>query len=121
MTDELVKVAQLDQLPPGGRKLCTVANRRIALFHLDGAIYAIDNHYTHRDGPVGAGELKETVITCPWHGWRFNVTTGRCLEPSGAKLRRYPVHVNGNDILVDIAETESHERDESIYSGTHVS
>ena len=58
MTDELVKVAQLDQLPPGGRNLCTVADRRIALFHLDGTIYAIDNHCTHRDGPVGAAEMK---------------------------------------------------------------
>lgn len=42
MTDELVKVAQLDQLPSGGCKLCTVADRRIALFHLDGTIYAIE-------------------------------------------------------------------------------
>lgn len=112
----LIKVARTDQLPQGTRKLCTVKDRRIALFNLDGTIHAIDNHCTHRDGPVGAGELKDAVITCPWHGWRFNVTTGRCLEPEGESLRHYPVTVEGNDILIDGAETSSQDNGDDIYS-----
>ena len=102
VTEKLIKVAEIDQLPAGDRKLCTLADRRIALFNLDGTIYAIDNHCTHRDGPVGTGELKGGVITCPWHGWRFNVTTGRCLE-GGANLRCYSVHVEGSDVFVDVS------------------
>ena len=85
---ELIKVAQTDQLPAGARRLCKIEDRRIAFFNLGGAHYAIDNLCTHRDGPVGAGELNDVVITCPWHGWRFNVTSGRCLE-GGANLRCY--------------------------------
>ena len=95
---ELIKVARTDQLPVGARKLCTIEDRRIAIFNLDGTLYAIDNHCSHRDGPVGAGELNDVVITCPWHGWRFNVTSGRCLE-DGANLRCYPVHVEGSDVF----------------------
>lgn len=109
MPKKRTKVAELDQLPFGARKLCSVEDRRIALFNLDGTIHAIDNHCTHRDGPVGAGELRDAVITCPWHGWRFNVTTGRCLEPQGENLRQYPVTVEGNDILIDVAATSSQE------------
>ena len=116
MTAKLIKVAELDQLRPGARKLCTVDDRRIALFNLDGTIYAIDNHCTHRDGPVGAGQLNNTVITCPWHGWRFNVATGRCLEPEGNDLRQYPVSIEGNVVLIDIAAAPSHEKSDGIYS-----
>jgi nitrite reductase/ring-hydroxylating ferredoxin subunit len=116
MTTKLIKVAELDQLRPGARKLCTVDDRRIALFNLDGTIYAIDNHCTHRDGPVGAGQLNDTVITCPWHGWRFNVATGRCLEPGGKDLRQYPVSVEGNVVLIDFTEAVGNEKDDGIYS-----
>jgi sulfite reductase (ferredoxin) len=114
MTKKLIKIAEVAQLPVGERKLSTVEDRRIALFNLDGTIYAIDNHCTHRDGPVGAGELKEGVITCPWHGWRFNVTTGYCLE-GGANLRCYPVYVEGNDVLVDVTPTDESNSDDDIY------
>jgi nitrite reductase/ring-hydroxylating ferredoxin subunit len=111
---ELIKVARTDQLPAGEPKLCTVEDRRIALFNIDGTIYAIDNHCTHRDGPVGAGELKEGMITCPWHGWRFNVTTGHCLE-GGANLRCYPVRVEGSDLLVDVTPTDGTNDDDAIH------
>ena len=116
MTTKLVKVAELDQIRPGTRRLCTVEARRIALFNLDGTIYAIDNHCTHRDGPVGAGQLNDTVITCPWHGWQFNVATGHCLEPGGKNLRQYPVSVEGNVVLIDFAEAASLEKNDGIYS-----
>ncbi|HTQ39653.1 MAG TPA: Rieske 2Fe-2S domain-containing protein [Pirellulales bacterium] len=116
MTTKLVKVAELDQLRPGTRKLCSVDDRRIALFNLNGTIYAIDNHCTHRDGPVGAGQLNDTVITCPWHGWQFNVATGQCLEPGGKNLRQYPVSVEGNVVLIDFVEAASPEKDDGIYS-----
>jgi sulfite reductase (ferredoxin) len=111
---ELIKVARTDQLPVGARKLCNIEDRRIAIFNLGGTLYAIDNHCTHRDGPVGAGELNDAVITCPWHGWRFNVTSGRCLE-DGANVRCYPVHVEGSDVLVDVTPTDESNSDDDIY------
>ena len=111
---ELIKVARTDQLPDGARKLCSVEDRRIAIFNLGGSLYAIDNRCTHRDGPVGAGELNDAVITCPWHGWRFNVTSGRCLD-GGGDLRCYPVHVEGNDVLIDVTPTDQSHDDDGIY------
>jgi len=50
---ELIKGARTDQLPVGACKLCTIKDRRIAIFNLDGFLYAVDNHCSHRDGPVG--------------------------------------------------------------------
>ena len=111
---ELIKVARTDQLPVGARKLCTIEDRRIALFNLGGTLYAIDNHCPHRDGPVAAGELNDSVVTCPWHGWRFNVTDGRCLE-DGANLRCYPVHIEGGDVLVDVSPADGGDSDDGIY------
>lgn len=111
---QLIRVDQTDQLPAGARKLYTVENRQIAIFNLSGTLYAVDNHCTHRDGPVGAGELNDVVITCPWHGWRFNVTSGHCLE-DGPDLRCYPVHVEGNDVLIDVAPTVGSNSDDGIY------
>jgi nitrite reductase (NADH) small subunit len=111
---ELIKAARTDQLPLGARKLCTIEDRRIAIFNLGGTLYAIDNRCTHRDGPVGAGALNDVVITCPWHGWRFNVTSGRCLE-DGANLRCYPVHVEGSNVLVDVTPTDESNSDDDIY------
>ncbi|MCG8585691.1 MAG: Rieske 2Fe-2S domain-containing protein [Pirellulales bacterium] len=81
MTEKLIKVVELDQLLPGARKLCTFEGRRIALFNLDGTTHAIDNHCTHRYGPVGAGELKDAVITCPWHGRHCWLSSSRNAAP----------------------------------------
>ena len=111
---ERIKVTRTDQLPAGARKLCNIEDRRIAVFNLGGSLFSIDNHCTHRDGPVGAGELKESVTTCPWHGWRFNVTSGRCLE-DGANLRCYPVHVEGSDVFIDVTLTDESHSVDGIY------
>lgn len=115
MTEKLVNVAETNQLPSGARKLCAVGDRRIALFDLNGTIHAIDNHCTHRDGPVGAGELDDSVITCRWHGWRVNVANGQCLEPDGWNLRQYTVKVQGHDVLIDFAATQAKEAGQGIY------
>jgi sulfite reductase (ferredoxin) len=110
---KLTKVARTDELPEGARKLCNVEDRRIAVFNLAGTLYAIDNHCPHRDGPVGAGELNDVVITCPWHGQQFNVTNGHCLE-GGADLRCYPVHIESGDVLVDMTPSDSENGNDDI-------
>jgi len=56
--------------------------RNIALFRVNGTVYAIDDACRHEDGPLGEGDLEGSVVTCPYHNWRFDVTNGDCLtEP----------------------------------------
>src|SRR5262249_14297420 len=93
------KVATRAELVPGGKKLVEVDGRAIAVFHCDGAYYAIDDVCTHDGGPLAEGELMGCEIRCPRHGARFDVRTGpRSVEPGkgaggkpgrGGARRRY--------------------------------
>ena len=72
-----VKVGEVADVPPGSGKCVEVNGRQIALFNVGGTFHAIDNTCLHRGGPLAEGELDGTVVTCPWHGWQYDVTTGQ--------------------------------------------
>lgn len=76
---EPILVANVDELPPGGKKVVDVDGRAIALFRVDGAFYAIDDICTHDGGPLAEGDLIGCEIQCPRHGARFDLRTGRPL------------------------------------------
>ena len=65
---------------------------------VDGTFYVIDNTCKHRGGPLGEGELEGDTVTCPWHGWQYNVKTGVCLTKDGIKMDCFAVKVEGGDI-----------------------
>jgi nitrite reductase/ring-hydroxylating ferredoxin subunit len=77
-----------------------VQGKTIALFHCDGRFYATDNTCLHRGGPLGEGSLSGTIITCPWHGWEFDVTSGVSTMNPAAKVKTFEVAVEGDDLLV---------------------
>ncbi len=99
---EYVKMATLDELPPGGSKEVEHRGRVYAIFNVDGTITAIDGICPHQGGPLAEGLLEGTMVTCPWHGWQFDVCTGK--TPLGAKLKQavYEVKVEGRDVLVAV-------------------
>jgi len=99
---EFIKVASLSELVKGACKTVQAAGKEIALFNVDGSIYALDNTCLHVGGPLGEGELEGTTVTCPWHGWQYNVCTGQNLMNSDLKVAAYPVQVEGNDISVAV-------------------
>ena len=100
----LVKVAETKDAPPGTAVGVDLEGRAVALFNVDGRFYAIDGTCTHRGGPLSEGELDGTVVTCPWHGARFDVTTGAVLgPPAAAGVGRYDVRVEGEDVKIEIA------------------
>jgi NAD(P)H-dependent nitrite reductase small subunit len=63
----------------------------VALFNAGGTYYAVDNACPHQGGPLGAGRLDGTVVTCPLHGWRIDLTSGRCVGDAGGSVARYDV------------------------------
>ncbi len=97
-----VKMATLDELPPGGTKEVELEGRVYALFNADGVISAIDGICPHQGGPLADGVVEGTTVTCPWHGWQFDVQSGK--TPLGSKIKQvvYEVKVEGQDVLVAV-------------------
>jgi nitrite reductase/ring-hydroxylating ferredoxin subunit len=97
------KVATINEIPAGQAKKVTVGNRQVALFNVDGTFYAIDNTCTHRGGPLSEGEVEGKEVTCPWHGARFDVSTGTHLSPPAPRdVASYKVQVVGEEVQVDV-------------------
>jgi len=99
---EFIKAASLSELSPGSAKVVEVAGKTIALFNVDGTVYATDNTCLHQGGPLGEGQLMGDVVVCPWHQWEYNVRTGENVGNSFLKVATYPVQVEGSDIKVAV-------------------
>lgn len=97
-----VRVASVADVEPGSGKVVEAGGRAIALFNVDGTFYAIDNTCLHRGGPVGEGDLDGAVVTCPWHGFQYDVITGRNVFDPEVGLATFPVRVANGDVLIAI-------------------
>ncbi len=97
-----VKVAKVNEMPPGSAREFQADGRMIALFNVDGSFHAVDNTCLHRGGPLGQGTLEGEVVTCPWHGWQYNVKTGEAVFNEQIKVQCYEVRVEGDDICVGL-------------------
>jgi len=101
MTD-FKPACKIGDVTQGKSKVVTIDGHFIALFNVNGSLYALDNTCLHRGGPLGEGQLEGNVITCPWHGWQYDVKSGRSLVNPLAKVKSYPVRVDGDTVLVKI-------------------
>ena len=99
---QFVKVARVGDLVPGKGTVVVVNGTRIAIFSCDGGIYAIKNSCPHMGGELGEGLLQGDIVTCPWHGWRFNVKTGKNPEAAVVAVRSFEVKVEGDDVYVGV-------------------
>ncbi len=95
-----VLVARASEIPIGEAKVVVVLGHPVAVFHLAEGFFAVSNVCLHRGGPVGEGSLDGPVVTCPLHGWEYDVRTGKNVANPMARLRTYPVRVDGEDVLV---------------------
>jgi nitrite reductase/ring-hydroxylating ferredoxin subunit len=105
-------------LPPGGRRIFEVRGRSIGVFNVDGRFYALHNGCPHRGGPLCEGRLGGTtlparghafdfglegrVLRCAWHGWEFDVTTGRALADPSVRARSYAVDVEDGELVITL-------------------
>jgi len=97
-----IKAAGKADVPEGRGKAVTLEGNAIALFNVGGTFHAIDNTCKHRGGPLGEGELDASQVTCPWHGWQYDVTTGECMTTPGVTQKTYNVKVEGDDVLIEV-------------------
>ena len=98
-----VTVAKTSELPPGQSKSVQAEGQTIALFNVGGTYYAIEDTCSHVGGPLSEGAVEGVTVTCPWHGAQFDVATGAVMSPpAGDPLKSFPVHVQGDEIQLDV-------------------
>ena len=98
---DFIKVATVGEIPPGNAKQVELDGRKVAVVNVRGTIYAIDDVCTHEDESLSAGPVVGEIITCPKHGSRFHLPTGRVLSlPAVRPVNTYAVKIEGEDILL---------------------
>ncbi len=97
-----VKAAEKQELENGQAKIVRLDGRNIALFKVNDEYYAVANTCLHRGGPLGEGELDGHQVTCPWHGWKFDVRDGSFTVIPTLKVKTYQVKEEDGMILVDV-------------------
>lgn len=96
------KLIAVSDIPVGNGKEFAVSGRIVALFNVDGQFQAIDGICAHQGGPLAKGQLVEGVVTCPWHGWQFQVANGQhCLNPRICQTT-FEVKVEAGDVFVRV-------------------
>jgi nitrite reductase/ring-hydroxylating ferredoxin subunit len=101
-----VVACSLADLPPGSSTVVTAADRSIAVFNVDGDIVAIDNLCAHRQQPLADGVVRDGIVTCPAHLWRYDLRTGERVDASGVRQACFAVTVEDGVIRVDVPEPE---------------
>jgi len=97
-----VSVARVDEIAPGTARQVAVGGKALAVYNVDGSFYCTDGVCAHRGGPLGEGDLSGATVTCPWHGWEYDVTTGVNTMNPDVKLACHPVTVEDGQIKVSI-------------------
>ncbi|MBW3539241.1 MAG: non-heme iron oxygenase ferredoxin subunit [Planctomycetes bacterium] len=97
-----IRIAAVEDVPPGTGRELTAAGRVVALFNVEGQFYALDGVCPHAGGPLGEGRLSGRVVTCPWHGWQFDVTSGRHCLNANITHTAFPVRVEDGQVLVEL-------------------
>jgi nitrite reductase (NADH) small subunit len=97
-----VSAGPLSALGPGSAIAVEAGDRVIAVFNLDGELHALDGRCLHRGGPLAEGLVRDGVVTCPWHWWRYDLRTGERLGAPWLRLHRYPVRVEAGEVLVEV-------------------
>lgn len=97
-----IHIADLNDCPPGACLELVAEDRMVALFNVEGTFYALDGVCPHQGGPLGKGSLSGAVVTCPWHGWQFDVRTGKHQLSRTIVQPALNVRVEGQAVLVDL-------------------
>lgn len=96
------RAGSLAALEAGEPVLTEIAGVEVALFLCEGEVVATQGQCPHAEGPLHEGEVEKCILTCPWHGWTFDLKTGLCGEDDSIILQRFPARVDGDDVLVTV-------------------
>jgi nitrite reductase (NADH) small subunit len=94
------RVGSLAQLRANGRLIAEIDADSVLVFEVEGSLVATSGACPHAGGPIQDGALCGAILSCPWHGYSFDLRTGACEEDAGLSLERYEVCAHGDDVLV---------------------
>jgi nitrite reductase (NADH) small subunit len=97
-----VTVARVDEVRPGSIRAVTAGETELALARLGDEFYATQGHCLHLQGPLGEGRIEGCVLTCPWHGWQYDVRTGENEFDRAIVLQTYEVRIVDGDVRVRV-------------------
>ena len=98
----MIFAAKLSEVPNFGKKVVSVNGQEILLINFKGEIFACENECPHQGSPLHSGIVKEGYLSCPRHGYRFDLKTGNCLDNPAFTLKIYPVQIQGEEIHVEL-------------------
>ncbi|MEM8629661.1 MAG: Rieske 2Fe-2S domain-containing protein [Pseudomonadota bacterium] len=97
-----VRIGDVGEIGEGRAKIAVLpGGDRVAVFRHEGKLSAIANACAHQNGPLGEGRIIDCLVTCPWHGFQYDVTTGRSPAPFTEKIPTYALRLDGSAIMVD--------------------
>lgn len=99
---DFVTVARADELAPGEVRRVQAGEEEVALARIGDEFYAVQSACLHLEGPLGDGRLEDHVLTCPWHGWQYDVRTGKNEFDLAIQLRTYDVRVENGEVRVAV-------------------
>lgn len=101
---EFVKAIAAADLAPGRGMEVNLAGKPVAIFNVGGTFYAISNTCLHRGGPLGQGFLEGSTVTCPWHNWTYDVSTGANVVNQDLKVPCYATRVEHGQVQVQVEQ-----------------
>lgn len=96
------RFGKLTEIPPGTIVEKSIFARKIAIINHQGTLVGIESECKHMRASLTKGQFAGDTLTCPWHGWTYDVRTGACLNHPEFQLRRYQVEIDGDDVYVVI-------------------
>jgi 3-phenylpropionate/trans-cinnamate dioxygenase ferredoxin subunit len=99
---EYLDAGRVEDFPPGKGRTVTIAGKDVALFNVNGTVFAIDDACLHHGVSLGNSPLEGKIVTCRGHGWRYDVTTGNVAHVADYGVASYPVKVEDGKILVAV-------------------
>ena len=103
--NEFVTVGRISDFTPGQGRMVTVSGRHVALFRLGDEFFALDNLCLHRGGPICEGEIDhKDVVTCPWHGWSYEIRTGTMVQDPRVGLSKHEVRIESEVISIRLRD-----------------
>jgi len=98
-----IRVGSVSALQPGWVIEAKVGENYYAICNAGGAIHCLDGECPCTGGPLSQGALRNDLLVCPWHGWRFHYRDGVCAYDDSIKVDKFPVKIEGDDILIDVS------------------
>lgn len=93
-------VARVEDMTPGSARIVRAGDRELALFRCEDGFYATQSECLHLKGPLGRGKLEGCVVTCPWHGWQYDVRSGENEFDRALALETFEVLVEDGEVKV---------------------